>query len=63
MGGGAGELGAECAVLYHPVCVAVGCYGDFDEEVVGFEVFGHGDFAELMWFVVLRQGMSGCVYL
>lgn len=38
VGGGQGERRVEDALLYHGVCVAVGGYGDFYEEVV----FGEG---------------------
>lgn len=43
MGGGQGERGVEDALLYHGVCVAVGGYGDFYEEVVFGEVGGGFD--------------------
>lgn len=47
MGGGQGEGGVEDALLYHGVCVAVGGYGDFYEEVVFGEVGGGFDLEEV----------------
>lgn len=46
MGGGQGERGVEDALSYHGVCVAVGGYGDFYEEVVFGEVGGGFDLEE-----------------
>lgn len=47
MGGGQGERRVEDALLYHGVCVAVGGYGDFYEEVVFGEVGGGFDLEEV----------------
>lgn len=47
MGGGQGERRVEDALLYHGVCVAVGGYGDFYEEVVFSEVGGGFDLEEV----------------
>lgn len=47
MGGGQGERGVEDALLYHGVCVAVGGYGDFYEEVVFGEGRGGFDLEEV----------------
>lgn len=47
MGGGQGEGGVEDALLYHGVCVAVGGYGDFYEEVVFGEGGGGFDLEEV----------------
>lgn len=47
MRGGQGEGGVEDALLYHGVCVAVGGYGDFYEEVVFGEGGGGFDLEEV----------------
>lgn len=53
VGGGQGERRVEDALLYHGVCVAVGGYGDFYEEVV----FGEGG-----WGFDLEEVRVGLVF-
>ncbi len=53
VGGDLGEGGFHYALLDHAVGVAVGGYGDFDEEVGGLEFGGDVDFVDLVGLLEL----------